>query len=132
MSYNSPYNLSQYLPVSLWLRDSLAGGGLIGWMPLVSAHPGQKLIFVTADQPIGLSRFPYLQLILTCSRPLRLSVYPWLVSQTVNEEMPRNLGPGVYGPLPTFFDDDQEINYDDYRKHLLSEFQAFQLELVSC
>ena len=132
MSYNSPYNLSQYLPVSLWLRDSLAGGGLIGWMPLVSAHPGQKLIFVTADQPISLSRFPYLQLILTCSRPLRLSVYPWLVSQTVNEKMPRNLGPGVYGPLPTFFDDDQEINYDDYRKHLLSEFQAFQLELVSC
>ena len=39
MLYNSPYNLSQYLPVSLWLRDSLAGGGLIGWMPLVSAHP---------------------------------------------------------------------------------------------
>jgi hypothetical protein len=35
--------------------------GLIGWVPLVSAHPGQKLIFVTADQPISLSHFPYLQ-----------------------------------------------------------------------
>ena len=101
-------------------------------MPLVSAHPGQKLIIVTADQPISLSRCPYLQLILTRSRPLRLFVCSWLVSQTVDEKMPRYLGPGVYGPLPTFFDDDQEINYDDYRKHLLSEFQAFQLELVSC
>ena len=36
--------------------------------------------------------------------------------------MPRSLGPGVYGPLPTFFDDDQQINYDDYRRHLLSKF----------
>jgi hypothetical protein len=35
--------------------------------------------------------------------------------------MPRDLGPGVYGPLPTFFDDDQQINYDDYSRHLLSE-----------
>jgi len=34
--------------------------------------------------------------------------------------MPRNLGPGVYGPLPTFFDDHQQINYDDYRRHLLN------------
>ncbi|KAH8678635.1 putative dihydrodipicolinate synthase [Tricladium varicosporioides] len=32
----------------------------------------------------------------------------------------RALKPGVYGPLPTFFDDDQEIDYVSYKKHLLS------------
>ncbi|KAF2113896.1 putative dihydrodipicolinate synthase [Lophiotrema nucula] len=34
--------------------------------------------------------------------------------------MPRKLKQGVYGPLPTFFDDNQEIDYVSYRKHLLS------------
>ena len=34
----------------------------------------------------------------------------------------RVLRPGVYAPLPTFFDDDQEIDYDSYRKHLLSMY----------
>jgi L-threo-3-deoxy-hexylosonate aldolase len=33
----------------------------------------------------------------------------------------RKLKPGVYGPLPTFFDDNQEIDYVSYKKHLLSE-----------
>ena len=28
---------------------------------------------------------------------------------------------GVYGPLPTFFDDNQELDLISYRKHLLSE-----------
>lgn len=32
----------------------------------------------------------------------------------------RVLRPGVYAPLPTFFDDNQEIDYDCYKKHLLS------------
>jgi L-threo-3-deoxy-hexylosonate aldolase len=32
----------------------------------------------------------------------------------------RTLGPGVYAPLPTFFDDNQEIDYVSYKKHLLS------------
>ncbi|KAL5446223.1 hypothetical protein PMIN07_002329 [Paraphaeosphaeria minitans] len=34
--------------------------------------------------------------------------------------MVRNLKPGLYGPLPTFFTDDQEIDYDSYKKHLLN------------
>lgn len=33
--------------------------------------------------------------------------------------MGRTLKPGVYGPLPTFFDDQQEIDYASYKKHLL-------------
>lgn len=32
----------------------------------------------------------------------------------------RTLHPGVYAPLPTFFDDNQEIDYVSYKKHLLS------------
>lgn len=32
----------------------------------------------------------------------------------------RPLRPGVYAPLPTFFDDNQEIDYVSYKKHLLS------------
>ncbi|KAK7178770.1 hypothetical protein DPSP01_013557 [Paraphaeosphaeria sporulosa] len=34
----------------------------------------------------------------------------------------RNLRPGLYGPLPTFFADDQDqaIDYDSYKKHLLN------------
>ncbi|KAK8853372.1 hypothetical protein IAR55_004076 [Kwoniella newhampshirensis] len=31
----------------------------------------------------------------------------------------RPLTPGVYGPLPTFFDDEQEIDFVSYKKHLL-------------
>lgn len=34
--------------------------------------------------------------------------------------VPRTLRPGVYAPLPTFFDDNQEIDYVSYKKHLLS------------
>lgn len=34
----------------------------------------------------------------------------------------RPLQPGVYVPLPTFFDENQEIDYDSYKKHLLGEF----------
>ncbi len=33
--------------------------------------------------------------------------------------MGRTLAPGVYGPLPTFFDDEQEIDYAAYKDHLL-------------
>jgi 4-hydroxy-2-oxoglutarate aldolase len=33
----------------------------------------------------------------------------------------RALRPGVYGPLPTFFDDNQELDLVSYKKHLLSE-----------
>ncbi|KAJ5263747.1 dihydrodipicolinate synthase [Penicillium angulare] len=32
----------------------------------------------------------------------------------------RVLRPGVYAPLPTFFDDNQEVDYDYYKKHLLN------------
>ncbi|KAJ5776297.1 uncharacterized protein N7511_001308 [Penicillium nucicola] len=32
----------------------------------------------------------------------------------------RPLLPGVYVPLPTFFDGNQEIDYDSYKKHLLA------------
>ncbi|KAJ5389409.1 dihydrodipicolinate synthase [Penicillium cataractarum] len=32
----------------------------------------------------------------------------------------RVLQPGVYAPLPTFFDDNQEVDYDCYKKHLLN------------
>ncbi|PCG89598.1 Aldolase-type TIM barrel [Penicillium occitanis (nom. inval.)] len=32
----------------------------------------------------------------------------------------RILRPGVYAPLPTFFDDNQEIDYVSYKKHLLN------------
>ncbi|KAF4633766.1 hypothetical protein G7Y89_g4354 [Cudoniella acicularis] len=32
----------------------------------------------------------------------------------------RELRPGVYGPLPTFFDDNQEIDFVSYKKHLLN------------
>lgn len=31
------------------------------------------------------------------------------------------LKPGVYGPLPTFFDENQELDLVSYKKHLLSE-----------
>ncbi|KAF1348123.1 hypothetical protein BDV97DRAFT_335195 [Delphinella strobiligena] len=31
----------------------------------------------------------------------------------------RKLDPGVYGPLPTFFDDNQEIDFVSYKTHLL-------------
>ncbi|KAK9424994.1 putative Dihydrodipicolinate synthase [Seiridium unicorne] len=34
--------------------------------------------------------------------------------------MGRTLKPGAYGPLPTFFTDDQEIDYVSYKKHLLN------------
>ncbi|KAJ5316928.1 hypothetical protein N7508_001436 [Penicillium antarcticum] len=33
----------------------------------------------------------------------------------------RPLLPGVYVPLPTFFDENQEIDYDSYKKHLLGK-----------
>lgn len=33
----------------------------------------------------------------------------------------RPLRPGVYVPLPTFFDDNQEIDFDSYRRHLLGK-----------
>ncbi|KAH6676313.1 putative dihydrodipicolinate synthase [Halenospora varia] len=32
----------------------------------------------------------------------------------------RALNHGVYGPLPTFFDDNQELDYVSYKKHLLT------------
>ena len=31
----------------------------------------------------------------------------------------RHLKPGVYTPLPTFFDKDQELNLEEYEKHLI-------------
>jgi len=37
----------------------------------------------------------------------------------------RALKPGVYGPLPTFFDENQELDLVSYKKHLLSEFSLF-------
>ncbi|TVY81070.1 L-threo-3-deoxy-hexylosonate aldolase [Lachnellula suecica] len=33
----------------------------------------------------------------------------------------RKLKPGVYGPLPTFFDENQELDLGSYKKHLLSK-----------
>ncbi|KAJ5150905.1 dihydrodipicolinate synthase [Penicillium canariense] len=36
----------------------------------------------------------------------------------------RALRPGIYAPLPTFFDDNQEIDYESYKKHLLSQFES--------
>lgn len=33
----------------------------------------------------------------------------------------RPLRPGVYVPLPTFFDENQEIDFDSYRRHLLGK-----------
>lgn len=33
----------------------------------------------------------------------------------------RYLEPGVYTPLPTFFDDDEELNLEEYEKHLIRE-----------
>ncbi|OOF98693.1 hypothetical protein ASPCADRAFT_162356 [Aspergillus carbonarius ITEM 5010] len=32
----------------------------------------------------------------------------------------RTLKPGVYAPLPTFFDENQELDYGSYKKHLLN------------
>ncbi|PYI03539.1 putative dihydrodipicolinate synthase [Aspergillus sclerotiicarbonarius CBS 121057] len=32
----------------------------------------------------------------------------------------RTLNPGVYAPLPTFFDENQELDYGSYKKHLLN------------
>ncbi|KAJ5118184.1 dihydrodipicolinate synthase [Penicillium atrosanguineum] len=37
-----------------------------------------------------------------------------------NSSSTRALRPGVYAPLPTFFDDKQEIDYESYKKHLLN------------
>lgn len=39
----------------------------------------------------------------------------------------RKLQPGVYGPLPTFFDETQEIDFVSYKKHLLSELTSLHL-----
>lgn len=36
----------------------------------------------------------------------------------------RELLPGLYGPLPTFFDDDQELDLVSYKKHLTSKCPA--------
>jgi 4-hydroxy-2-oxoglutarate aldolase len=33
----------------------------------------------------------------------------------------RTLKPGVYTPLPTFFDEDEELNLEEYEKHLIRE-----------
>ena len=54
------------------------------------------------------------------------AVYCLIVLQTLRM-MPksinrRELRPGVYGPLPTFFDDHQELDLASYKKHLLSEW----------
>ena len=38
----------------------------------------------------------------------------------------RELRPGVYGPLPTFFDNNQELDFISYEKHLLSEFNSIE------
>lgn len=40
----------------------------------------------------------------------------------------RILRPGVYAPLPTFFDDDQEVDYVSYKKHLLSKNLADSIQ----
>lgn len=32
----------------------------------------------------------------------------------------RELKPGLYGPLPTFFDDNQELDLVSYKSHLIS------------
>lgn len=42
--------------------------------------------------------------------------------QQTPDGMVRSLHPGVYGPLPTFFDDDQDIDYASYKQHLLSKY----------
>jgi len=44
-----------------------------------------------------------------------------------NPRNERELKPGVYGPLPTFFDDEQELDLVSYKKHLLSELCADEL-----
>jgi L-threo-3-deoxy-hexylosonate aldolase len=44
---------------------------------------------------------------------------PLLVAPAERDKM-RELKPGLYGPLPTFFDDDQELDFVSYKKHLLS------------
>jgi hypothetical protein len=33
----------------------------------------------------------------------------------------RILKPGVYTPLPTFFNEDEELNLEEYEKHLIRE-----------
>jgi 4-hydroxy-2-oxoglutarate aldolase len=33
----------------------------------------------------------------------------------------RSLKPGVYTPLPTFFNEDEELNLEEYEKHLIRE-----------
>ncbi|WWD19799.1 hypothetical protein CI109_104263 [Kwoniella shandongensis] len=37
----------------------------------------------------------------------------------VKSHTSRPLLPGIYGPLPTFFDDEQEIDFVSYKRHLL-------------
>ncbi|KAJ5724575.1 dihydrodipicolinate synthase [Penicillium malachiteum] len=37
-----------------------------------------------------------------------------------NSNSRRTLIPGVYAPLPTFFDDNQEVDYETYKAHLLN------------
>lgn len=43
----------------------------------------------------------------------------------------RALSPGVYTPLPTFFDDDEELDLDSYRKHLLGEFSKYEWDFAA-
>jgi dihydrodipicolinate synthase/N-acetylneuraminate lyase len=42
--------------------------------------------------------------------------------------MGKTLKPGLYGPLPTFFTEDQEIDYVSYKKHLLSTYATRTLQ----
>ena len=45
-------------------------------------------------------------------------------------QKPRPLRPGVYGPLPVFFDDKQELDLISYKKHLLSKFCTLSLQCI--
>ncbi|KAJ5753071.1 dihydrodipicolinate synthase [Penicillium odoratum] len=42
------------------------------------------------------------------------------IAESQNQALYIPLRPGVYAPLPTFFDDDQEIDYETYKIHLLN------------
>jgi len=44
----------------------------------------------------------------------------------------RHLKPGVYTPLPTFFNEDEELNLEEYKKHLIRKCSWLEVRLYSC
>lgn len=81
--------------------------GNVPSLPVTSATPCISTSYLEYDFRILLCR------IFSCAKQGTLKM---------GDSRPRRqLYPGVYGPLPTFFDDKQDLDFISYKSHLLSE-----------